>query len=229
MAAYRRFVEHPMLLPYYQAASPLEEISKLNLGSRPARRFGARTLADLRAIPWVFAWTQNRHFIPGWFGVGSGLATFMEVRGGRGGAAPANVPRLPPVPPHHRRGREDAGTGGSGPRPGVRGAPSRSSRTGHPLSPGGRGVRPDGRGGAEGERGEPASGAVPALSAEARAPHADDQPGRALPDPAAAPLPRLNQRGGAQPRRSRRCCCRSIAPPPALAPPVRSTSVHRST
>jgi phosphoenolpyruvate carboxylase len=86
MAAYRRFVEHPMLLPYYQAASPLEEISKLNLGSRPARRFGARTLADLRAIPWVFAWTQNRHFIPGWFGVGSGLATFMEVRGGRGEA-----------------------------------------------------------------------------------------------------------------------------------------------
>jgi phosphoenolpyruvate carboxylase len=86
MAAYRRFVEHPMLLPYYQVASPLEEISKLNLGSRPARRFGARTIADLRAIPWVFAWTQNRHFIPGWFGVGSGLATFMEVRGARGEA-----------------------------------------------------------------------------------------------------------------------------------------------
>jgi phosphoenolpyruvate carboxylase len=86
MAAYRRFIEHPMLLPYYQVASPLEEISKLNLGSRPARRFGARTIADLRAIPWVFAWTQNRHFIPGWFGVGSGLATFMEVRGARGEA-----------------------------------------------------------------------------------------------------------------------------------------------
>jgi phosphoenolpyruvate carboxylase len=86
MAAYRRFVEHPLLLPYYQAASPLEEISKLNLGSRPARRFGARTLGDLRAIPWVFAWTQNRHFIPGWFGLGSGLATFMEVRGDRGEA-----------------------------------------------------------------------------------------------------------------------------------------------
>jgi phosphoenolpyruvate carboxylase len=86
MAAYRRFVEHAMLLPYYQAASPLEEISKLNLGSRPARRFGARTIADLRAIPWVFAWTQNRHFIPGWFGVGSGLATFMDVRGARGEA-----------------------------------------------------------------------------------------------------------------------------------------------
>jgi phosphoenolpyruvate carboxylase len=86
MAAYRRFVDNPHLLPYYQAASPLEEISKLNLGSRPARRFGARTLADLRAIPWVFAWTQNRHFVPGWFGLGAGLATFMEVRGDRGEA-----------------------------------------------------------------------------------------------------------------------------------------------
>jgi phosphoenolpyruvate carboxylase len=86
MAAYRRFIDHPLLLPYYQVASPLEEISKLNLGSRPARRFGARTIADLRAIPWVFAWIQNRHFVPGWFGVGSGLATFMEIRGARGEA-----------------------------------------------------------------------------------------------------------------------------------------------
>ncbi|HEX2450775.1 MAG TPA: phosphoenolpyruvate carboxylase, partial [Gemmatimonadales bacterium] len=86
MAAYRRFIEHPNLLEYLQVASPLEEISKLNLGSRPARRFGARTIGDLRAIPWVFAWTQNRHFIPGWFGVGSGLATFMEIRAARGEA-----------------------------------------------------------------------------------------------------------------------------------------------
>ena len=69
-AAYRKLVDHPDLLPYYQAASPLEEISLLNLGSRPARRFGARSLSDLRAIPWVFAWSQNRHFVPGWFGVG---------------------------------------------------------------------------------------------------------------------------------------------------------------
>ncbi|HEX5385958.1 MAG TPA: phosphoenolpyruvate carboxylase [Gemmatimonadales bacterium] len=86
MAAYRRFVEHPMLLQYYQVASPLEEISLLNLGSRPARRFGAQSLADLRAIPWVFAWSQNRHLIPGWFGMGSGLQTFLEVRGARGEA-----------------------------------------------------------------------------------------------------------------------------------------------
>jgi phosphoenolpyruvate carboxylase len=85
-AAYRQLVDHPDLLAYYQAASPLEEISLLNMGSRPARRFGARSLSDLRAIPWVFAWSQNRHFIPGWYGVGSGILTFLQVRGSRGGA-----------------------------------------------------------------------------------------------------------------------------------------------
>ena len=85
-AAYRRFVDHAHLVTYFQAASPLEEIALLNIGSRPARRTGAHTLADLRAIPWVFAWTQNRHVIPGWYGVGTGLATFLEVRGRRGEA-----------------------------------------------------------------------------------------------------------------------------------------------
>ena len=83
-AAYRRLVEHPRLVDYFQAASPVEEIALLNIGSRPARRTGIRTLADLRAIPWVFAWTQNRHFIPGWYGLGTGLATFLDVRGSRG-------------------------------------------------------------------------------------------------------------------------------------------------
>jgi phosphoenolpyruvate carboxylase len=83
-AAYRKLVDHADLLAYYQTASPLEEISLLNLGSRPARRFGARSLSDLRAIPWVFAWSQNRHFVPGWFGVGSGIQTFLQVRGQRG-------------------------------------------------------------------------------------------------------------------------------------------------
>jgi len=85
-AAYRRLVEHPRLVDYFQAASPVEEIALLNIGSRPARRTGVRTLADLRAIPWVFAWTQNRHCIPGWYGLGTGLATFLDVRGSRGEA-----------------------------------------------------------------------------------------------------------------------------------------------
>src|SRR2546428_13259092 len=86
LAAYRRLVEHPRLVDYFQRASPVEEIALLNIGSRPARRTGARTLADLRAIPWVFAWGQNRHFIPGWYGLGSGLATFLDLRGARGAA-----------------------------------------------------------------------------------------------------------------------------------------------
>ncbi len=85
-AHYRQLIDHPGMLTYFGAASPLEEISLLNLGSRPARRFGARTLGDLRAIPWVFAWSQNRHFVPGWFGVGSGILTFLQVRGSRGSA-----------------------------------------------------------------------------------------------------------------------------------------------
>jgi len=62
--AYRRFVEHPGLIDYFQAASPVEELASLRMGSRPSRRFGAATLGDLRAIPWVFAWSQNRHMLP---------------------------------------------------------------------------------------------------------------------------------------------------------------------
>lgn len=83
-AAYRSLVDHPGLVSYYEAASPVEELALLNIGSRPARRFGAKTLAQLRAIPWVFAWTQNRHLVPGWYGLGSGLVQFLEVRGDQG-------------------------------------------------------------------------------------------------------------------------------------------------
>jgi phosphoenolpyruvate carboxylase len=77
--AYRNLVEQPGLLEYYEAASPVEELSLLNIGSRPSRRFGASSLADLRAIPWVFAWTQNRHLVPSWYGLGSALLTFKEL------------------------------------------------------------------------------------------------------------------------------------------------------
>ncbi|MGH8728344.1 MAG: phosphoenolpyruvate carboxylase, partial [Burkholderiales bacterium] len=84
MAAYRGLVDHRDLVTYFQHASPLEEISLLNIGSRPARRFGAKTLSDLRAIPWVFAWSQNRHTITGWYGVGSGISAFLKVRSDRG-------------------------------------------------------------------------------------------------------------------------------------------------
>jgi phosphoenolpyruvate carboxylase len=83
-AAYSGLICHPDLVSYFQAASPLEEIAMLNIGSRPARRFGAKSLSDLRAIPWVFAWAQNRHVITGWYGVGTAIASLLEVRGDEG-------------------------------------------------------------------------------------------------------------------------------------------------
>jgi len=83
-SAYRQLMELPTMLTYLQCSSPLEELSLLNIGSRPARRTQAKTLADLRAIPWVFAWTQNRHLLSGWYGVGSGLKAFLDVRKERG-------------------------------------------------------------------------------------------------------------------------------------------------
>lgn len=84
-ASYRKLMETPQLLAYLRGSSPLEELSLLNIGSRPAKRVaGPGTLADLRAIPWVFAWTQNRHMVPGWYGLGSALEAFVEVRKARG-------------------------------------------------------------------------------------------------------------------------------------------------
>ena len=86
MGVHRWLAEHPGLVDYYQAASPVEELVRLKIGSRPARRFGAGSLDDLRAIPWVFGWSQNRHLITGWFGAGSALESFLAVRGAAGEA-----------------------------------------------------------------------------------------------------------------------------------------------
>ena len=83
--AYRQLLEEAGLIDYYNAASPVQELGKLRIGSRPDRRFGANTLDDLRAIPWVFAWTQNRHHIPAWYGLGNAIHHFIKVRGGEAG------------------------------------------------------------------------------------------------------------------------------------------------
>jgi len=72
--AYRDFVYGEKDFPaYFEAATPIREIAELKLGSRPASRRGTVAIEDLRAIPWVFAWTQSRHLLPGWFSVGSAL------------------------------------------------------------------------------------------------------------------------------------------------------------
>jgi phosphoenolpyruvate carboxylase len=77
-AHYREFVESPGFLEYFQFATPIAEIEQLPIGSRPARRGAKRSLKDLRAIPWVFSWTQNRHLIPAWYGLGTAVARFAE-------------------------------------------------------------------------------------------------------------------------------------------------------
>ncbi len=82
--AYRQFIyETPALLTYWSQATPLNEISRMSIGSRPARRTAQATFDSLRAIPWGFSWMQSRHVLPGWYGVGQALSAFGETTQGR--------------------------------------------------------------------------------------------------------------------------------------------------
>jgi len=76
-AFYRELVyETPGFVSYFRQATPIDLIERIRLGSRPSRRFETGNLGDLRAIPWVFAWTQSRHLLPAWYGLGYALEKF---------------------------------------------------------------------------------------------------------------------------------------------------------
>ena len=71
--AYRALLHAPGFMTFFRHATPIDALENARIGSRPARRTGQATLDDLRAIPWVFSWTQSRFYLPGWFGAGSAL------------------------------------------------------------------------------------------------------------------------------------------------------------
>ena len=82
LEAYRALVfGGPQFFEYFRAATPLDVIERMHIGSRPAARADGSGVHALRAIPWVFAWTQSRHMLPGWFGFGSGLQAALDEHG----------------------------------------------------------------------------------------------------------------------------------------------------
>ncbi len=80
--AYRALVyDDPTFIDYFRRATPIDVIERMLIGSRPASRRSKRGIDGLRAIPWVFAWTQSRHILPGWYGLGTGLERAVERHG----------------------------------------------------------------------------------------------------------------------------------------------------
>ncbi len=75
---YQAFLKLPDFMTFYGQATPIDALEVSGIGSRPSRRTGQRSLADLRAIPWVFSWTQSRFYLPGWFGVGTAMGRLKK-------------------------------------------------------------------------------------------------------------------------------------------------------
>ena len=85
IAAYRKLVfETPGFTDYFFAATPIREIAELNIGSRPSARKATNRIEDLRAIPWVFSWSNSRVILPGWYGFGSAVEIYLERHGAAG-------------------------------------------------------------------------------------------------------------------------------------------------
>ena len=76
--AFKQLTLHPSFIRFYEQATPIDVIESSKIGSRPSRRRGKRSLEDLRAIPWVFSWTQSRMHISSWYGVGTTLMKMKE-------------------------------------------------------------------------------------------------------------------------------------------------------
>ncbi|MGZ4655938.1 MAG: phosphoenolpyruvate carboxylase [Blastococcus sp.] len=84
--AYRALVhDTPGFVEWFRAATPIRELAELNIGSRPPSRKAGDKIADLRAIPWVFSWSQTRIMLPGWYGTGSALESWVDGSDGGGG------------------------------------------------------------------------------------------------------------------------------------------------
>ncbi len=81
--AYRDLLESEGFVQYFEQATPIGVIEDLNLGSRPASRSSERSVEDLRAIPWVFSWTQSRCILPGWYGLATGIDAYLDAGGNR--------------------------------------------------------------------------------------------------------------------------------------------------
>lgn len=84
---YRALVESDGFMQYFMEATPISAIAKLNIGSRPASRKALASIKDLRAIPWVFSWSQSRVMLPGWYGFGSAVSAFLAAHGHDAGLA----------------------------------------------------------------------------------------------------------------------------------------------
>jgi phosphoenolpyruvate carboxylase len=77
--AYRGLLKMEGFVDFYRSATPIDALELSSIGSRPSRRTGQRSLTDLRAIPWVFSWTQSRYYLPGWYAIGTALRRLRSM------------------------------------------------------------------------------------------------------------------------------------------------------